>query len=730
MPDYRELAKMYRLEGFACVPVNSDKRPGVPAGSDHLYTPLPIDEYFISYGIAISCGKVSSGFEAIDFDKHNGQNIDSIYEQIMSSDLVAHMINEGKLSVAQTRSGGYHFYIKSEYSKTSGVLAKWEDNSTMIEIKSSGSYIIVPPTAGYKHLLGVEIIKLDICEQEERTTLIDLCKSYTKTALNEDKKQSEIKSWASKWNSLTSWGQYNMTAKDKTRGLLLEAGWSVAGNRGDGVELWRRPGKHKGISATFGMYENMFYVFSSNAHPFQEGKAYTPTDVLMLLKFNGDWEATKNYLYKLYKVEKVEIAKQNTQIEFPIDVFPTHIGMYINELNRTHNYKKDFLAVAFMFTMATVNGNLIKLRVKNDWLAATTFWFAVVGNSGVMKTHPINSMIKPLKNIDLASKDKYDYEKDQYERLDAKDKKDAQRPFYKQLLIEDFTIEACSWIHKHNPKGLGLFKDELIGFINDMNKYRKGSDEQFWLQSFNNSSYVVNRVTKEPLVINDIMINIIGSIQTTLLQQVMISANGNGLIERFLFTSKEDNIYPQSIDDISIEWIKWYNNSIIEIEKLFVYSKEPKVIDMTLEARQLMIKFDTELCAVQSAEDTSFNIRNYINKIKTYLPRFALLTCIIDVCFEGGRYEVTEVHMNKAIRLAKYFIESAKFIFDEIDRLDEIKTVNKFLRSKGLAKGEQIIQLYNKQFKQADIARQLNVTSAYVSKVLKNNGGNININQC
>lgn len=70
------------------------------------------------------------------------------------------------------------------------------------------------------------------------------------------------------------------------KSILQGAGWKQVGNY-----TWRRPNKDSGVSATLGkVAPNIFYVFTSNAHPFDPMKAYTPFQVLGLLKFNGDFK--------------------------------------------------------------------------------------------------------------------------------------------------------------------------------------------------------------------------------------------------------------------------------------------------------------------------------------------------------------------------------------------------------------------------------------------------------
>lgn len=722
MTDFKDIAETLSYEGFNIIPLNDDKSPAAwLAGTEYLYKPITVfDDKYIAPRIGVTCGVASKGLEVIDFDKHQGQDIDSVFNEFMKDVEVINLLSNGCASVYRTPSGGYHFMILAgRYFGSTTTLARYQDNNVMIEVRSGGAYVVCYPSSGYDFLKGVEMVKLEEIDKDSRAYLINLAKSFD-LGVMKTKDSKGTGTWGN-FDTNKVWGKFNDEGEAEVKKLLTEKGWTFAGTRNrDGVELWRRPNKIKGISATFGQYKNMFYCFTGakDAQPFEQDKGYTPTDVLMLLKFDGDWQKTKEYLKLKYPDPVVEEIQSSSVIEFPIDVFPEAVQNYIFELNRTLNYKKDFLAVSFMFMMATINGNCFKLRVKNGWIAASTFWFAVVGESGVMKTHPVNQMVRPLKMIDRKSKDGYDLEMESYNKLDDNQKKREQKPIFKQILIEDFTIEACHYIHKNNPRGLGLHKDELVGFLNDMNKYRKGSDEQFWLESFNNSSYIVNRVTKEPLMINDIMINIIGGIQPSILHQIANSSNGNGLIERFLYTTSESNIFPLSIDDIQKEWIDWYNDTIYQLEPMFMYSDSPNIIEMDTNALKLMIEFDTKVCKLQESEDETSGMRNYLNKIKTYLPRFALLMCIIDSCFEGGEYIVKLNHMEKATRISDYFISSARFIFQESERVSDITNVKQSLKQKGLSKTEQIIEMYKKGYKQIDIAKTLSTPASYVSKTL------------
>ncbi len=70
------------------------------------------------------------------------------------------------------------------------------------------------------------------------------------------------------------------------RPLLQQHGW-IRIKTGDN-EYWRRPGKDSGTSAT--LKDRVFYVFSSNAAPFEPNRGYSPFAVYALLNHGGDFE--------------------------------------------------------------------------------------------------------------------------------------------------------------------------------------------------------------------------------------------------------------------------------------------------------------------------------------------------------------------------------------------------------------------------------------------------------
>lgn len=690
----------------------------LPVGHPFLYQPIDRveDRFSIAEKIGIACGNVSGGFYCIDFDGHNGEDIESIFVEYFDNPSVQYLINQDLISVFKTPSGGFHIYFRYDDELKGTCFARYKSGDVMIEMRGHGQYVAVYPSQGYEYVAGTELVKLSFIDKDTYTWLIELAKSFNqqpeivKTDLNGNSRK-----WPDRWDDAKVDGNFNNTQGEYAKELLKEVGWKlITIRKNDGVELWQRPGKalEDGVSATFGVKFNMFYNFSQSATPF-EVRAYSPFDIYTLLKYGGDWKQAKDSL----KPTIVEDAQPEPDHNyFPIEVFPDFLQKYILELRRTLNFHPDFTAASVMFAIASINGNKYKLKVKEGWEASTIFWFACVGFPGTIKTHPVKVMINPIYSLDRESKEMYDDEMLHYDP-DAKPRQP--KPKFRQILISDYTIEALHSIHNINKRGIGLYKDELVGFLNDMNKYRKGSDEQFWLESFNNGTYIVNRVTKEPIMIDNICINMIGTIQNDVLNKVISDNKGNGLIDRFLFTSSESKVYQLNNEDVDVYYRQQWSQVVQKMNKYFIYhsDKDTEMVKMTDEAFRVYQQIDERYVAIQNSDDENQDIKNYLSKMKTYVPRFALLLSIIESVFDDSYITVTDRHMLNAGKIADYFIGTATKVFASNSLNRDINDVA--VNMKGLKRDDKVHKLHDKGFKPNEIATYFNMSRVHVYRILK-----------
>jgi hypothetical protein len=729
-----EAAESLKLAGLNPLPLRENKAPKLAGGHPYLYKEVPehlIEKLFDHVEvkkIGVACGDVSDGFYCLDFDCHDGEDIKAIFERFCEDPYIHSLILDKQVAVYQSPSGGYHLYFKSEVSQGGKELAYHkETNGVAIELRGNGQYMVTAPSKGYTKLYGCSLLDVERLDASQTEYLLNLARSLnqgrtiTKAKAN-DATDSDRK-WPEKWDDKTPRGKFNEENIEAVPQWLEDAGWKLMHIReSDQVQYWQRPGKpedDRSISATYGAQRGMFYIFSTDGSiaPFEQGKGYAPFDVYINTVHKGDWKAALNEIDP--KPEAPEKPHVPDPEGFPIDVFPQSVQELILELKNGADYYPDFVSIAVLSAYATCNGNKIKLRVKNDWAAPSIFWFIALGAPGTKKTHPIRTILKPLIHSDIESKKLYDSEMEEYE---ANEKKGNKPKFY-QTLMQDYTIEALHLVHSINPKGICLYKDEIKGFLNDMNKYKaggKGSDEQFWLESFNNGHYTVNRVSREPLMIENINIQLIGTIQPDVLEEVISQYSGNGLVDRFLFTKAETKVYPMSKKDVNPDVLENWNANIRSILKhpdmWYSDERDTKVLEMDNTCKEIYYAFEEWLTDIQNDENESAVIRGYISKLKSYHPRFVLILTLMDMFSDGLEAEVTPEIMHRAEKVTKYFLSTARAVFAESEENREIKQVMKF--NGGKTKAEMIELLSKKGYRNTEIAKVCKCSKAYVSKVL------------
>jgi hypothetical protein len=283
-----EAFKKYTDAGFACLPTKEDK---LPMTADTWVREFSDGEFSSAYGIGVACGKRSGGLECIDFDNHSGEADVSI-KQFMTIPEVKSIYDRYKLPIEKTQGGGYHLIYRCDTVDGNQKLARrWKVDAkpkprpdSFIETRGEGGYFCIDPTPGYSFKRGnfLETPKISVIE---RAVLLGSARSFNEYC--------EVKKVEYEKDGDRPGDIYNNSTGSisDTKTLLQNEGWAEVRSG-----MWRRPGKTEGCSATFGkVAPNILYVFSDNAHPFEAGNAYTPFQVLGLLKFNGDFsEAAKS----------------------------------------------------------------------------------------------------------------------------------------------------------------------------------------------------------------------------------------------------------------------------------------------------------------------------------------------------------------------------------------------------------------------------------------------------
>jgi len=176
----------------------------------------------------------------------------------------------------------------------------------------------------------------------------------------------------------------------------------------------------------------------------------------------------------------------NLPPEPPLDAFPPEIRQMLRQASISFKHAPiEVPLVGFLSLLSICVGRSRALEVKGSWQEVGNIYIALVGDSGVGKSHCFNVMLKSVWDEDFRRKQVYEAELASYnEIMDAssKDKSAAlteppQKPVRAQYIIEDATIEAIGQTMSENPRGLLWVVDELAGLIGSLDRYSGGKSD-------------------------------------------------------------------------------------------------------------------------------------------------------------------------------------------------------------------------------------------------------------
>jgi hypothetical protein len=154
----------------------------------------------------------------------------------------------------------------------------------LIETRGEGGLFLCAPTLGYSLEQG-SLTEIPVLTPQEREILLE-----TAWSLNEYLPTADVPADSQFVPENRPGDDFNN--RGDIRALLIKHGWTLVKKAEN--ELWRRPGKANGWSAS--LKDKSFYVFSGNAAPLEPNRAYSPFAVYAWLEYGGDFEMAARVL--------------------------------------------------------------------------------------------------------------------------------------------------------------------------------------------------------------------------------------------------------------------------------------------------------------------------------------------------------------------------------------------------------------------------------------------------
>ena len=649
-----------------------------------------------------------------------------------------------KFVIYKTKNAGYHILYKTKRVGGNQKIAKLKDHKeAVIETRGLGGYVFMYPENKISELSYFEI---QYISDADWNILMKISKSFNYLEPKQDIDPKIKKVYAG--GGLTPWKDFN-----NQTGIwsVISDDFTVVRDFADKTFI-KRIGSLNYHSGIIYKRENLLWLFSTGTiYPHE--KQISPYVAFTYKYHNGDYSASAKDLYnqgfgdrlKKELEEKEKKVPDNSDLidhylfnksdlNFPLEVFPKPFQSYLMECHEKLDSIIDYMGCSLLWTISILTGNLFSIKVKNGWHETPVVWFSLVGRAGVGKTPSIRRILYPL--IKENNKEIKNYIKNtelyrEYEKLSKKDKEqqiEINKPNKKQFIADDITLEALVDLHQEVTTGVGVFKDELAGWLKDMNKYREGSDLEFWLSTWSGTSVNVNRLTRVGSFVENPFIPVIGGIQPAVLNELYNQEKkDNGFMDRMLISYPDVTIPKYNDEEISTDAIIWYNSIIANLRKVIQKLKqeteedEIKKIEVCFssDAKKIWIEKFNEITEKQNSDNENEYFKSMYPKQKSYIPRFAfLLNALNSVCNDDIDFKIIEADaMKGAIKLSDYFVATAKKIKFEKSENDKIEKLTK----KANTIKEKVYELWrvDNNFNRSKVAETLNVSRQSILNYIK-----------
>ena len=375
-------------------------------------------------------------------------------------------------------------------------------------------------------------------------------------------------------------------------------------------------------------------------------------------------------------IEPLEVVKVRDLNPFPYNVFPQILIELIENVNETLGYEPAYLGMGMLSCTSALIGNRYHAQVKPEWKVPPNFWGVIVGNSSKKKSPALKFALKPLEMIQKDYNHEFEQAiKDWEFKKVGLEKRDLEayllenpKPIRKRIKIDDINQEALSRRFADNTHGLLMFRDEIMAWLNSMNQYRSGSDEQFYLSLFDGTSHSIDRV-ENTFIIENPFLSVIGGIQPSLLETLASSSRkDDGFLFRLLFAYPMNNIpvlmTEKEPDKVMIDRYHYYMKSLYEsLKDKDLYT----TVSFSSSALSCFTKFANEKTN-EAVETGSDEIISVSEKLTGYVPKLALILEVMHANYDKKEVsEIGEESVERAIILIEYFRNNALIVLNTLN---------------------------------------------------------------
>lgn len=269
-------------------------------------------------------------------------------------------------------------------------------------------------------------------------------------------------------------------------------------------------------------------------------------------------------------------------VAFDYALLPENLQPWARDICERVQCAPDYVGVAIMAGLGSIIGRKLGIRpqAKTDWTVTPNQWALVIGRPGVLKSPAMEAALSPLKRLAAEAAAEHQMEMDDFkaratlfklqqesaasevkkklaakngipseaELLGALQLDEPDSPSLRRYIANDTTAAALGELHRQNPNGLLVFRDELVSLLKSLDREDNAEARGFYLTAWNGDSpYTFDRITRGfNLHIPAVCLSLLGSTQpgriADYIRQAVRGGSGDdGLIQRFGLLVWPDN---------------------------------------------------------------------------------------------------------------------------------------------------------------------------------------------
>jgi hypothetical protein len=409
-------------------------------------------------------------------------------------------------------------------------------------------------------------------------------------------------------------------------------------------------------------------------------------------------------------------------LPFTLDMLPEPLQPWIKDIAHRRQCPLDFVAIPAILMLSSLIGAKCSLKPheKDDWAVIPNLWGGILGEPGSLKSPVCGEVLFPLGYLESRALEEYTDKKTKHDVetaafLEAKgilerkikdimeEKKGGStipstiqsakeelivhlgnspdEPTLARYKVSDTTIEKMHEILSQNPKGVLVYRDELMGFLESWEKKGHESDRSFYLEAWNgNNPFKMDRIGRGSVHAENICVSILGTTQpdkiSTYLHKAIKKLDNDGLLQRFQLLVYPDKKPWMLVDEYPDSIAK---NRVLEICKAIdglsfrdygTQSPEPlyegqyviPFFRLSPEAQPFFHDWLKKLQAKLENQDHPL-ILQHLSKYKSLMPSLALIFHVVDYADGQREKSVTLPCVQKAAAWCTYLESHAHRIY-------------------------------------------------------------------